>query len=282
MGILDFGVVDLLDILLSAYLLYLLYTKLKGTTAFNILIGLFVVYIAWLIVRALDMSLLSTIMNRISDVGIIAIVIVFQQEIRKFLLEVGDKSALSNFFSVERIFRKMIKESPDNLNIPEIVKACTQFAADKTGALIVLPNHSNIDNIINTGEKLDCAITSRLLGSIFFKNSPLHDGALIIEKGRIVAAKCILPLTENIEVPQNIGTRHRSAIGMSEVSDSLVVVVSEERGEISYCEYGAICQDVTPTQLADKLRERFSVADNDAYPYAYNSFWGQLGSLFRK
>ncbi|MCQ2252051.1 MAG: diadenylate cyclase CdaA [Bacteroidales bacterium] len=258
----DFGFIDLIDILVSAYLLYLLYTKLKNTTAMNILIGIFIIYVMWLIVRALDMSLMSAIMNKIASVGLLALVIVFQQEIRKFLLEVGDKTNLSKAFSLERIFRNVIKESPESLNIPEIVKACTEFARESTGALIVLPNHSDLSNIINTGEKLDCAITARLLGSLFFKNSPLHDGAVIIVKGRIMAAKCILPLTANPEVPHNIGTRHRSAIGMSEVSDSLVVVVSEERGEISYCEYGSICQDVTPAQLADKLKERFSVAES--------------------
>ena len=243
--------------------MYIVYIKLHGTKAVNILIAIFMINVMYLIVRLLGMSLLSTIMSKILSVGLLALVIVFQQEIRKFLLEVGDKSSISKFFSVERIFRNVIKESPENLNIPEIVKACTEFAKDNTGALIVLPSHSNIDSIINTGEHLDCAITARLLGSPFFKNSPLHDGAVIISKGRIVAAKCILPLTDNPDVPQNIGTRHRSAIGMSEVSDCLVVVVSEERGEISYCEYGAICQDVTPTQLTDKLRERFSIADYD-------------------
>ncbi|MBO7461370.1 MAG: diadenylate cyclase CdaA [Bacteroidales bacterium] len=263
MGILDFGFIDLIDILLSAYLMYIVYIKLHGTKAVNILIAIFMINVMYLIVRLLGMSLLSTIMSKILSVGLLALVIVFQQEIRKFLLEVGDKSSISKFFSVERIFRNVIKESPENLNIPEIVKACTEFAKDNTGALIVLPSHSNIDSIIKTGEHLDCAITARLLGSLFFKNSPLHDGAVIISKGRIVAAKCILPLTDNPDVPQNIGTRHRSAIGMSEVSDCLVVVVSEERGEISYCEYGAICQDVTPTQLTDKLRERFSIADYD-------------------
>ena len=263
MGILDFGFIDLIDILLSAYLMYIVYTKLHGTKAVNILIALFMICVMWLIVRLLKMSLLSTIMDKISSVGLLALIILFQQEIRKFLLEVGDKTSISKIFSVEHIFRSVIKESPENLNIPEIVKACTEFAKDCTGALIVLPSHSNIENIINTGEHLDCAITARLLGSLFFKNSPLHDGAVIISKGRIVAAKCILPLTENPDVPQNIGTRHRSAIGMSEVSDCLVVVVSEERGEISYCEYGAICQDVTPKQLTDKLRDRFSIADYD-------------------
>ncbi|MBO4772351.1 MAG: diadenylate cyclase CdaA [Bacteroidales bacterium] len=275
MGILDFGFIDLIDILLSAYLMYLAYTKLHGTKAVNIIIALFMIYVMWLIVRLLDMSLLSTIMNKIWSVGLLALVLVFQQEIRKFLLEVGDKTYISNFFSVERIFRNVIKESPENLNIPEIVKACTEFAKDYTGALIVLPSHSHIENSISTGERLDCAITARLLGSLFFKNSPLHDGAVIISKGKIVAAKCILPLTDNPDVPQNIGTRHRSAIGMSEVSDCLVIVVSEERGEISYCEYGALCQDVTPTQLTDKLRERFSIADYDTETIR-EGLWGKV------
>ena len=261
MGFLDFGFVDLIDILLSAYLLYILYIKLKDTTAMNILAGILIVYVLWMVVKALDMSLMNTIMDRIASVGVLALVIVFQQEIRKFLLEMGNTSTFKRLFSLERIFQKVIKKSTEELNIPEIVNACTQFAKDYTGALMVFPNQSDLTSIVTTGEKLDCAITARLLGSLFFKNSPLHDGAVIIEQGKITAAKCILPLTQNPNVPSNIGTRHRSAIGMSEVSDSLVVVVSEERGEISYCEYGSICQDVTPVQLADKLKERFAVTE---------------------
>ncbi|MBQ3689589.1 MAG: diadenylate cyclase CdaA [Bacteroidales bacterium] len=263
MGFLDFGFVDLIDILLSAYLLYFLYIKLRNTTAMNILVGLFIVYALWMLVKALDMSLMNTIMSKVASVGMLALVIVFQQEIRKFLLDVGNTSTLKKIFSLENIFKNVIRKSPEELDIPEIVKACQEFARESTGALIVLPNHSDLSSIIATGEKLDCAITSRLLGSLFFKNSPLHDGAVIIVRGRIVAAKCILPLTENTNIPSNIGTRHRSAIGMSEASDSLVVVVSEERGEISYCEYGSICQDVTLEQLSDKLKERFAVTDGN-------------------
>jgi len=277
---LDFGFIDLIDILVSAGLLYFVYTKLKGSTAMNILFGVLIIYVLWFVVRALDMSLLSTMLNSVANVGILALIIVFQQEIRKFLLEVGDKTTLSKFFSVERIFQRVIKESDDNLNIPEIVKACTEFAKDCTGALIVLPSHSDLSNIISTGEKLECAITQRLLGSLFFKNSPLHDGAVIIVKGKIVAAKCILPLTDNPDVPHNIGTRHRSAIGMSEVSDSLVVVVSEERGEISYCEYGSINQNVTPQQLTDKLRERFSGVSSAAE--VSSGFFETLVNYFRR
>lgn len=262
MGFLDFGFIDLTDILLSAYLLYLLYVKMKNTAAMNILAGILIVYVLWMVVKALDMSLLYTIMDRVASVGVLALVIVFQQEIRKFLLDMGNAKTFKKLFSLERIFQKVIKKSTEELNIPEIVTACTQFAKDYTGALMVFPNHSDLSSVIATGEKLDCAITARLLGSLFFKNSPLHDGAVIIEQGKICAAKCILPLTENPNVPANIGTRHRSAIGMSEVSDSLVVVVSEERGEISYCEYGSICQDVTPAQLADKLKERFAVTED--------------------
>ena len=277
MGFLDFGFIDLIDILLSAYILYLLYIKLRNTAAMNILVGILIVYVLWMVVRALDMTLLNTMMSRVASVGILALVIVFQQEIRKFLLEVGNKTSITNFFSLERILKNVIKESPEELNIPEIVKACTQFAKDNTGALIVLPNHSDLSSIINTGEKLDCGVTARLLGSLFFKNSPLHDGAVIIQKGKIVAAKCILPLTENPDVPANIGTRHRSGIGMSEVSDSLVVIVSEERGEISYCEYGTIYQDVTPEQLSDKLKERFAVSDVRVTPTQTKT----LGKIFR-
>ena len=263
MGFFNFGLVDLVDILLTAYILYFVYQKFKGSTAMNIIVGVIIIYIIWMVVRALDMSLISAIMNNVASVGLFALVVVFHPQIRKFLLDLGNKSSLSNLLSIERIFHKVIKQPADQLNISDIVKACDSFAKRKVGALIVLPSHSDLSSIIETGERLDCNVSARILDAIFFKNAPLHDGAVIIVKGRIVAAKCVLPVSANMELPKKIGLRHRSGIGMSEVSDSLVIIVSEERGEISYSEYGGIVVDITPEQLSDKLKERFAVNEAD-------------------
>lgn len=230
----------------------------------NICAGLLVLYLVWLVVKSLNMSLISSIMSKIVGVGALALVVVFQQEIRKFLLDVGNKYALGRHISIERVFKKFIKTDSVELNISEIVKACTKMAHGKVGALIVLPSHSDLSHIIETGEKLDCNISSRIIESIFFKNAPLHDGAVVIVNGRISAAKCVLPVSENRNLPKKIGLRHRSGIGISEISDSLVIIVSEERGEISYAEYGGIVADVTPTRLADKLKERF-VSDINSF-----------------
>ncbi|MBR4440834.1 MAG: diadenylate cyclase CdaA [Bacteroidales bacterium] len=262
MGIFNFGFVDLVDILLTAYIIYFVYQKFKGSTAMNLIFGVFIIYIVWMVVRALNMSLISSIMNNVASVGLLALVVVFHPEIRKFLLELGNKSTLSKIFSIERIFHKVIKQPADQLNIHEIVKACASFAKHKVGALIVLPSHSDLTSIMETGERLDCNVSARILDAIFFKNAPLHDGAVIITKGRITAAKCVLPVSANMDLPKKIGLRHRSGIGVSEVSDSLVIIVSEERGEISYSEYGGIVTGITPEQLSDKLKERFAVVDS--------------------
>ena len=262
MGIFNFGFVDLVDILLTAYIIYFVYQKFKGSTAMNLIFGVFIIYIVWMVVRALNMSLISSIMNNVASVGLLALVVVFHPEIRKFLLELGNKSTLSKIFSIERIFHKVIKQPADQLNIHEIVKACASFAKHKVGALIVLPSHPDLTSIMETGERLDCNVSARILDAIFFKNAPLHDGAVIITKGRITAAKCVLPVSANMDLPKKIGLRHRSGIGVSEVSDSLVIIVSEERGEISYSEYGGIVTGITPEQLSDKLKERFAVVDS--------------------
>ena len=277
MGFYNFGLVDLIDILLTAYILYFVYKKFKGSTAMNIILGVFIIYLIWMVVRALNMSLLSAIMNNVASVGLFALVVVFHPEIRKFLLDISLKSTLSKIFSIERIFHKVMKQSAEQLNIHEIVKACDSFAQHKVGALIVLPSHSDLTSIIETGERLDCNVSARILDAIFFKNAPLHDGAVIIVKGRIVAAKCVLPVSGNMDLPKKIGLRHRSGIGMSEVSDSLVVIVSEERGEISYSEYGGIVTGITPEQLSDKLKERFAIADVDVGLIAHSKVKGVLG-----
>lgn len=249
--------------MLVAYILYAFYMKIKGSAAMSIFFGLFTLFGVWLLVKALNMSLMSAIMNRITGVGIIAFVVVFQQEIRKFLLSLGNKYSFKQLFSLDNLIGKFVKKDPLQLNIPEIVKACTVFAANNVGALIVLPYHSDLSSIIATGEKLDCNISARILDAIFFKNAPLHDGAVIIINGRIAAAKCVLPVSENMNLPKKIGLRHRSGIGISESTDSLVIIVSEERGEISYAEYGGIVTGITPEQLSDKLKERFVLGQNN-------------------
>ena len=233
-------VLDFLDIILVAVLLYQLYRLIQGTVAINIFIGIFIVYLFWLVVKALNMELISTIFGQVIGVGVIALIIVFQQEIRRFLLILGSKYISNERFSFDNIFSTVSLTSKPRLDINTLVKACKRMSASKTGALIVVKRRSVLSAIIESGDILRADCSSRMLESIFFKNNPLHDGAVIIEGEKIVAARCVLPTSENIYLPARYGMRHRAAIGMTERNDSLVIVVSEETGEISLANSGEI------------------------------------------
>ena len=233
-------VLDFLDIILVAVLLYQLYRLIRGTVAINIFIGIFIVYLFWLVVKALNMELISTIFGQVIGVGVIALIIVFQQEIRRFLLILGSKYISNERFSFDNIFSTVSFPSKPKLDINTLVKACKRMSASKTGALIVVKRRSVLSAIIESGDILRADCSSRMLESIFFKNNPLHDGAVIIEGEKIVAARCVLPTSENIYLPARYGMRHRAAIGMTERNDSLVIVVSEETGEISLANSGEI------------------------------------------
>lgn len=253
MGFVPFTFIDFIDIILVAAIMYWIYRATKGTNAPYIISGIIVIYLLWVVVRTLNMELLSTILGQFVSVGVIALIIVFQPEIRRFLQMIGMRQKRFNF--ITRIFAR---EDDKSANILPIVTACREMAETKTGALIVIGQQSDLTLIIEGGIALNARISTPLIRNIFFKNAPLHDGAAVIVGDRIVAAKCILPVTQS-DVPKSYGTRHRAAIGMSEISDAIIIVVSEETGGISLAQGGQLRRDVDPQRLTQILQRYLNV-----------------------
>lgn len=245
--------IDILDIVLVAMLLYYLFKVLRGTHAMSILSGILLLYVIYIVVRALNMELLTSIIGSLTSIGFIALVIIFQPEIRRFLQVLGNKSRDRQKTFLGRIFDfKGANKAIDLEYINPIVSACGDMSATKTGALIVIRRDGNIEEIIDSGVQVDAVISTSLIKNIFFKNSPLHDGAMIIARNRIVAAKCVLPSTRS-EVPISFGMRHRAALGASEFTDAIIVVVSEETGNISVAHNGKINVGLSSTELKAEL-----------------------------
>jgi uncharacterized protein (TIGR00159 family) len=207
----------------------------------------------WLIVKALNMELIGALLGQVIGVGVIALIIVFQQEVRRFLLVIGNRYMNRRRFSFGKLFSSVEEETGSPKEAEEIVRAAESMASKKTGALIVLGRKSSLDIYSEGGEKIDAIISAELLETIFFKNSPLHDGAVLIEDGKIFAARCPLPITDRVSLPPKYGMRHRAAIGISEHTDSLVVVVSEESGHITVAEGGEVKENITPNELRQIL-----------------------------
>lgn len=249
MDFIPFTLIDFIDILLVSLLLYGLYRATKGTNALYILTGIVLIYLAWVVVNALNMELLSTILTQIISVGVIAFLIVFQPEIRRFLQMIGMRQKQLQF--ITRIFGS--GQKVEELNLEPIADACREMSENKTGALIVISQRSDLTLIIENGITLNATLSQSLLQNLFFKNAPLHDGAVIIENNRIVAAKCILPVTQS-PVPKSYGTRHRAALGMSEISDAIIVVVSEETGGISIAHNGLLRRNISPDKLEHNIK----------------------------
>ncbi len=246
--------IDAIDIILVAILLYQVYSIVKGTPAVNIFTGIFSIYVVWIVVRALDMKLFGSILGKFIDVGVIAIIVVFQQELRRFLLFIGTQEFISRSFILKTIFspgQGSEKNTQMDTDINTLTRACFHMSEQKTGALIVLSRHSDLKFYINTGEPLDAVVTERMLESIFYKNSPLHDGAVIISNNRIIAARCVLPVTEKEQFPSHYGMRHRAAVGITETTDAIALVVSEQTGGISM----AINGDIKLITLPEKLKQ---------------------------
>ena len=252
MGFVPFTFIDFIDIILVAAIMFWLYRATRGTNAPYIISGIIMIYLMWVVVRTLNMELLSNILGQFVSVGVIALIIVFQPEIRRFLQMIGMRQKRFNF--IARIFNR--NDNTSVTIIAPIVQACREMSAHKTGALIVIGRQSDLRLITEGGIAIDAKISTPLLENIFFKNAPLHDGAVVIEGDRIVAAKCILPVTQS-DVPKSYGTRHRAAIGMSEISDAIILVVSEETGGISIAHGGTIHRDIAPDQLANLLQRHF-------------------------
>jgi uncharacterized protein (TIGR00159 family) len=249
-------VLDIIDILLVAFLMYQVYMLFRGTVAINILIGIFAIYLFWLIVKALNMQMLGSILGQIIGVGVLALIIVFQQEIRRFLVILGTRYFSKNF-TLDNLFSWNLNSTP-TVKIKSIITACQRMSKTKTGALMVIEKKSSLSGYGETGDIINANTSSRLLESIFYKNSPLHDGAVIIRYEKIYAARCILPVSENPDIPAKYGLRHRAALGMTESNDSLVIIVSEETGEISYSENGVLFPRVKHEALLHKLENEFS------------------------
>ena len=245
---------DILDILLVAVLLFQLYRLIKGTAAFNIVIGLFSLYLLWLIVQALNMELLGTIMGQLFGVGVLALILVFHPEIRKFLVFIGTNYNLNRILALDKLFGQGKEKHINQNQIENLVDACVSMGKSKTGALIVISGKSELNEQISSGEKINAKISSALIRTIFFKNSPLHDGAIIIKRNKIVAAECILPRTQR-ELDKALGLRHRAAVGMTENSDALAIIVSEERGSISVAQNGEIKRRISKDTLTQILEE---------------------------
>jgi uncharacterized protein (TIGR00159 family) len=253
-------ILDIVDILLVAALLYQVYRLIRGTVAFNIVIGFFLVYLVWVVMRSLGMELLSTIIGQFIGVGVLALIIVFHPEIRRFLLYIGSHNQITRFLSLDKLFHTG-KSSGYTGIISELAETASFFSRTSTGAIIVIIRRSDLIEQINTGEVLNARFSQPLLKSIFFKNTPLHDGAVIIKKDQIVAAGCILPITHK-EVEKSMGLRHRAAIGITESTDAVALVVSEETGNISVVEGGNITRKLTRESLTHLLTNLLSDIQN--------------------
>ena len=250
----DFSFLDILDILLVAVLLYYVYKLLRGTVAINIVIGIALIFLIWKITQALKMQMLSGILGYLLSGGVIALIIVFQQEIRKFLLLIGTTN-----FSSNRNFLKQLKflqsEISSEIDTDVIVNACKNLSKTKTGALIVIERTNSLDFLINSGDRMNALVNDAILQSIFYKNSPLHDGALIIRDNFIVATRVILPVSDSTKIPSRFGLRHRAAVGVSEKTDAVCLLVSEETGEISYIKDGGFELYADYNELNEKLKK---------------------------
>ena len=227
----EFGIKDIIDIFLVALMLYYVYRLMKESRSLNIFSGIMVFIVIWLFVsKILSMRLLGSILDKLVSVGVLALIILFQEEIRKFLYSLGGHERIK---LLTRYFMPSNKNEEDKEMILPLVMACMNMARGKVGALIVIERGAPLNDIADTGERIDARISQRLIENIFFKNSPLHDGAMLISKKRVKAAGCILPVSHNKDIPKSLGLRHRSALGISQSSDAIAIVVSEETGNIS-------------------------------------------------
>jgi diadenylate cyclase len=260
-GFLDISIVNIIDITLVSFLLYQVYKLMRGSVAIKIFLGFLSLYLIYLVVNAARMELLSIILGQFMGVGVIAAIILFAPEIRKFLLIIGKSSIFSN----ENVLQELLfwrKRETQAFNITPILEAAKSLAGTSTGALMVISRSSELKFYAESGDLIDAIVSKRLLISIFNKYSPLHDGGVIIYNGRVKAARCILPVTER-EIPAQFGLRHRAAIGMSEATDTLIVIVSEETGQISLAKNGAIVHNLSFQEVREILNDYLTGVNTD-------------------
>ena len=236
----EFGLKDIIDVLLVALMLYYVYRLMRDSRSLNVFIGILVFVVVWIFVsQVLEMRLLGTILDKLVSVGVIALIVLFQEDIRKVLYNLGAHQRmrrLSDFFTSKK--SKERKKRSVKQDIMPVVMACMNMGRNRIGALIVFERTMPLDDVVSTGDRIDANINQRLIENIFFKNSPLHDGSLIISQHRLKAAGCILPVSHDLDIPKELGLRHRSAMGISQESDALAIVVSEETGAISIAVHG--------------------------------------------
>ena len=240
------NIINIIDILLVIAIIIVLFRWLRGTSATRIILGLILVYAVWKVVSIFHLTVLSEILGQIIQVGVILLVIIFQPEIRKFLYMLGTR----RFF---KWFTKNNKEDDIEDEIDAIVRACKRMASSQTGALIIIARKNALNEVITTGEQIDALVSRELIENIFFKNSPLHDGAVVVKKHRIVAARCILPVSKSESLPSDVGLRHRSAVGITSETDAIAVVVSEQTGQITVVIHGQMQRNISPTVLKQML-----------------------------
>jgi uncharacterized protein (TIGR00159 family) len=263
MGFLDIRWVDIVDILLVSVLLYQVYKLLKGSVAVRVLVGFLSLYLIYLVVRAAQMELLAGILGQFMGVGVLAAIIIFSQEIRKFLLILG-KTSFRNSGILESIFIWRKKRPKINMNITAVIEAAKSLSGSNTGALMVFSRNTELKFYADSGDLLDAFISKRLLISIFNKYSPLHDGAVILYEGKIKAARCLLPVSERENLPAQWGLRHRAALGMSEATDTLILIVSEETGQMSIARNGRIDNNLSAPEIRKRLNSYLSEEEVDS------------------
>lgn len=249
----DISIMDIIDVVLVALMLYYMYRLMKDSGSLNVFVGILVFIFSWLFVsKMLQMRLLGSILDQLMSVGMLALVVIFQEEIRNFFRTLGSHrhfGFLSKFFSRD-------KKDSNATEVMPIVLACNSMAQQKVGALIVVQRNMLLDDIVKTGETINANISQRLVEAVFFKNAPLHDGAMIIQNGRITAAQCILPVSHNMNISKKLGLRHRSAIGITEIYDAIAIVVSEETGTISAAIGGKLIQNLDARKLEEILTKQ--------------------------
>ena len=251
---------DVLDILIVAVLLYQLYNLIKGTVAIRIFIGILLILVLWRITVALQMELVANILGQFIGIGTIAFIIIFQPEIRKFLIRIGDNRIFQRYarkrrWKIPNLFQDQVSDT--DLTVKEITRAVFNLSATKTGLLMILTRRSDLQTVIGTGKLVQAEITSELIETLFFKNTPLHDGAVIANKSKVIAASCMLPLSDKDTLPSQFGMRHRAAIGLTEQTDALAIVVSEENGDIHVVDHGHFYDFIDRKDFIDFLQDKW-------------------------
>ncbi|MDE6217457.1 MAG: diadenylate cyclase CdaA [Muribaculaceae bacterium] len=244
---LSFGIKDIIDILIVAMLLFYLYRLMKRSGTLSLFYGVLSFILIWVVAsEILNMRMTGTILNRFMSIGLIVLVILFQDQIKRFLIDIGSQGRLRH---LRRLFRHQQSDDREHSRIMAVVYACMSMSKSKTGALIVFQRKFPLGDYEKTGDEIDAEVNLRLIENIFFKNSPLHDGAMIIADGRIKSVGCILPVSHDMDIPKELGLRHRAALGMSQQTDAVCVVVSEETGNITVAMDGTLQMKVTAKDL---------------------------------